>query len=36
MAELKAQWLLYILGVRERTDMLVRELALDDAGRSCG
>ena len=31
MAELEARRLLYILGVRERTDKLVRELVLDDA-----
>jgi hypothetical protein len=31
MAELEARWLLYILGVRERTDKRVRELVLDDA-----
>ena len=30
VAELEAQRLLYILGVRERTDKLVRELVLDD------
>jgi len=30
MAELEARRLFYILGVRERTDKLVRELALDD------
>ena len=30
MAELEARRLLYILGVRERTDKLVRELVLDD------
>ena len=30
MAELEARWLLYILGVRERSDKLVRELVLDD------
>jgi transposase len=30
MAELEARCLLYILGVRERTDKLVRELVLDD------
>jgi len=30
MAELKARRLLYILGVRERTDKLMRELVLDD------
>jgi hypothetical protein len=30
VAELEARGLLYILGVRERTDKLVRELALDD------
>ena len=30
MAELKARRLLYILGVRERSDKLVRELVLDD------
>ena len=31
MAELEARRLLYILGVRERSDKLVRELVLDDA-----
>jgi hypothetical protein len=31
MAELEARRLLYILGVRERTDKPVRELVLDDA-----
>jgi Transposase DDE domain len=31
IAELEARRLLYILGVRERTDKLVRELVLDDA-----
>jgi hypothetical protein len=31
MAELEARRLLYILGVRERTDKLVRERVLDDA-----
>jgi len=31
LAELEARRLLYILGVRERTDKLVRELVLDDA-----
>ncbi len=31
MAELEARRLLYILGVRERTDKLVRELVLGDA-----
>jgi hypothetical protein len=31
MAELEARRLLYILGVRERTDKLVHELVLDDA-----
>lgn len=31
MAELEARRLLYILGVRERTDKLVRELVLNDA-----
>ena len=30
IAELEARRLLYVLGVRERTDKLVRELALDD------
>ena len=30
LAELEARGLLYILGVRERTDKLVRELVLDD------
>ena len=30
IAELEARRLLYILGVRERTDKLVRELVLDD------
>jgi hypothetical protein len=30
MAELEARRLLYILGVRERTDKLVRKLMLDD------
>src|SRR6201986_3872234 len=30
VAELEARRLLYILGVRERTDKLVRELVLDD------
>ena len=30
VAELEARGLLYILGVRERTDKLVRELVLDD------
>ena len=30
LAELEARRLLYILGVRERTDKLVRELVLDD------
>src|SRR6202035_2584204 len=30
MAELEVRGLLYILGVRERTDKLVRELVLDD------
>jgi hypothetical protein len=30
LAELEARRLLYILGVRERTDKLVRELALND------
>src|SRR5262249_47501622 len=30
MAELEARRLLYILGVRERSDKLVRELVLDD------
>jgi hypothetical protein len=32
IAELEARRLLYILGVRERTDKLVRELVLDHAG----
>src|SRR5450432_3781651 len=32
IAELEARGLLYILGVRERTDKLVRELVLDDPG----
>ena len=32
LAELEARRLLYILGVRERSDKLVRELVLDDAG----
>ena len=32
MAELEARRLLYILGVRERSDKLVRELVLDDPG----
>src|SRR5580698_4758107 len=32
IAELEARRLLYILGVRERTDKLVRELVLDDPG----
>src|SRR6266566_4062491 len=31
LAELEARRLLYILGVRERTDKMVRELVLDDA-----
>ncbi|HEY7242834.1 MAG TPA: hypothetical protein VH678_03010 [Xanthobacteraceae bacterium] len=31
MAELEARRLLYILGVRERSDKLVRELVLDDS-----
>jgi hypothetical protein len=31
VAELEARRLLYILGVRERSDKLVRELALEDA-----
>jgi hypothetical protein len=31
MAELEARRLLYVLGVRERSDKLVRELVLDDA-----
>ena len=31
LAELEARRLLYILGVRERSDKLVRELVLDDA-----
>jgi hypothetical protein len=31
VAELEARGLLYILGVRERSDKLVRELALDDS-----
>jgi hypothetical protein len=35
MAELEARWLLYILGVRERSDKLVRELVLDDPAPSC-
>ena len=30
LAELEARRLLYILGVRERTDKLVRELVLED------
>ena len=30
LAEFEARRLLYILGVRERTDKLVRELVLDD------
>ena len=30
VAELEARRLLYILGVRERTDKVVRELVLDD------
>jgi hypothetical protein len=30
VAELQARRLLYILGVRERSDKLVRELVLDD------
>src|SRR5271166_2018671 len=30
IAELEARRLLYVLGVRERTDRLVRELVLDD------
>ena len=30
IAELEARGLLYVLGVRERTDKLVRELVLDD------
>ena len=30
IAELEARRLLYILGVRERSDKLVRELALDE------
>ena len=30
IAELEARGLLYILGVRERTDKLVRDLVLDD------
>ena len=30
IAELEARKLLYVLGVRERTDKLVRELVLDD------
>jgi transposase len=33
IAELEARGLLYILGVRERTDKLVRELVLDDPDR---
>jgi transposase len=32
LAELEARHLLYILGVRERTDKLVRELVLNDPG----
>ena len=32
IAELEARGLLYLLGVRERTDKLVRELVLDDPG----
>src|SRR5450432_4246601 len=32
IAELEAREMLYILGVRERTDKLVRELVLDDPG----
>src|SRR5665811_1854265 len=32
IAELEARGLFYILGVRERTDKLVRELVLDDPG----
>src|SRR5207342_3938029 len=32
IAELEARGLLYVLGVRERTDKLVRELVLDDPG----
>jgi hypothetical protein len=32
LAELEARRLLYILGVRERSDKLVRELVLDDPG----
>ena len=32
LAELEARRLLYILGVRERSDKLVRELVLNDAG----
>ena len=32
LAELEARRLLYILGVRERSDKLVRELVLKDAG----
>ncbi|MGH8517824.1 MAG: IS1634 family transposase [Panacagrimonas sp.] len=34
LAELEARRLLYILGVRERTDKLVRELVLDDPAPS--
>jgi hypothetical protein len=30
VAELEARRLLYILGLRERSDKLVRELVLDD------
>ena len=32
-AELEARKLLYVLGVRERTDKLVRDIVLDDPGR---
>jgi Transposase DDE domain len=32
IAELEARGLLYLLGIRERTDKLVRELVLDDPG----
>jgi len=35
IAELEARRLLYILGVRERTDKLVRELVLEIRRRSC-
>jgi hypothetical protein len=34
VAELEARRLLYILGVRERSDKLVRELVLDERPRS--